>query len=100
MKTSYEYTITKILERVTLVTVDGATIEIPIVSNNFEPVFPEDATNEEKTQLRVEARTAFRQEVRKYLIDFFRGKDIEAAQVVTISPTIKTIEGTTQTITV
>ena len=100
MKTTYDYTIKTILERVTIVTVDGVDIEVPIISNNFEPVFEAGATNEEKTAIRQQARVDFRTKVREYLLAYFRGKDIEASQVVTISPTIKGIEGTVQTITV
>lgn len=100
MKTSYDYTIKTILERVTIVTIEGEDVEVPIISNDFEPNFPLGATTEEKTTIRQEARQSFRQAVREYLIAYLRGKEIEAAQVVSTSPTIKGIEGTTQTITI
>lgn len=99
MKTTYDYTIKTILEKVTIVTIDGKDIKIPIVSNDFEPVFTKE-TAEQKTAIRQEARVNFRTKVREYILAYMRGKDIEAAQVVAISPTIKSIEGTTQTITV
>jgi hypothetical protein len=94
MKTTYEMTVKTILERVTIVTVDGEDIEVPIVSDDYEPVFTTE-TNEGKTALRVEARVAFRKALRTYLIAYFQGKDIEKAKAVSISPTIKSIEGQT-----
>ena len=100
MKTTYDYTVKSILERVTIVTVDGEDIEVPIVSDNFEPVFEDGMTTDQKTELRVQARVDFRTALRAYMLDYFRGKDIEEAQVVKISPTIQSIEGQTFSIAV
>lgn len=89
-------TVKTILERTTIVTVDGVDIEVPIVSDKFEPVFEAKATAEEKTAIRTEARVTFRAALRQYLIAYFQGKEIEAqAKTVSISPTIKVIEGQT-----
>lgn len=99
MKTTYNYTVKKINERSTVCTLsaDGITpfdLEIPIVSDQYEPVFEAGATTEEKTAAKVQARINFRTDIRKYIIDYFIGKDIEEkAQLVTISPTIKAVEG-------
>lgn len=105
MKTTYTYVVKKIYERNTICTVsaDGIApfdIEVPIISNDFEPVFPAGATNEEKTAIRTQARIDFRTALRAYIIDYFRGKDTEAAQVVSISPTILAIEGQSFTLNV
>ncbi len=89
-------TVKTILEKVTIVTVDGVDIEVPIISDDYEPIFPVGATPEQKTASRNEARINFRTALRQYLIAYFQGKDIEAkAQAVSISPTIKGIEGQT-----
>ncbi len=104
MKTTYTYVIKTINERNTICTVsaEGVTafdLEVPIVSNNFEPVFTT-KTAEEKTAIRTQARIDFRTALRTYIIDYFRGKDVEAAQVVTVSPTLKAIEGQSFTLNV
>lgn len=93
-------TVKTILEKVTIVTVDGVDIEVPIVSDAFEPEFPGGATTEKKATLRTDARIAFRTALREYLIAYFQGKDIEAAQEVSISPTILAIQGQTFNFTV
>ena len=105
MKTTYTYVVKKINEQNTICTVsaDGIApfyLEVPIISNDFEPVFPHGATNEEKTAIRVQSRIDFRAALRTYIIDYFRGKDTEAAQVVSISPTILAIEGQSFTLNV
>lgn len=96
MKTTYNYTVKKINERSTVCTLsaDGITpfdLEVPIVSDNYEPVFTTE-TAEQKTEMRTQARIDFRTALRKYVLDYFAGKNVEA-KVVTISPTIKAIEG-------
>lgn len=97
MLTEYTYVIKKINEKNTICTVSAVGItafdlEVPIVSNDYEPDLST-GTPEEKTAARVQARTDFRQAVRKYILDYFAGKNREAAQVVSISPTILSIEG-------
>ncbi len=99
MKTTYNYTVKKINETNTICTLsaDGITpfdLEVPIVSDNYEHDLST-GTAEEKTTRRTEARIAFRAALRKYVLDYFAGKDIEAkaAQVVAVSPTIQAIEG-------
>lgn len=96
MKTTYNYTVKKINERSTICTLsaDGIApfdLEVPIVSDQYEPVFTTETT-EEKTAARVQARINFRTALRKYVLDYFAGKDIES-KVVTISPTILAVEG-------
>ena len=60
MKTTYDYTIKTVLEKVTIITVDAAEIEVPIVSNQFEPVLNATMTAEEKTAAKQEAKQAFK----------------------------------------
>jgi hypothetical protein len=106
MKTEYNYTVKKINERSTVCTVsaEGVTpfdIEVPIVSNDFEPVFAGSEKPEEKTAIRQEARTNFKESLRKYILDFLVGKELEEkAKEVTISPTLQAIEGQSFTINV
>ena len=106
MKTTYDYTIKKINERSTVCTIstEGVTpfdIEVPIISNDFEPVFVGTEKAEEKTAIRVEARTNFKESLRRYILDFLVGKELEEkAKVATISPTLQAIEGQSFTINV
>lgn len=99
MKTEYNYTIKKINERNTIcsVSAEGITafdLEVPIISNDYEPVFEASDTAERKTEIRQEARVNFRTAIRKYVLDYFAGKDVEAkAKAVTVSPTLLAIEG-------
>ena len=97
MLTEYTYVIKKINEKNTICTISAAGVtafdlEVPIVSNDYEPTFTTE-TNPEKAAIKADKRTEFRLAVRKYILDYFAGKDKEAAQVVSISPTILAIEG-------
>ena len=97
MKTTYDYTIKTILETKTIITVDTVDIEVPIISNNFEPVLDAGMTAQQKTDAKTSAKQSFKEAIQQYMIAYFKGKDTEA-QPISISPTLLTIQGQTFTL--
>ena len=98
MKATYDFTVKSVGETITVVTVDGKDINVPIISDRYEPELKPEMTTEQKNAIKDEARKQFKITLKGYLKDYFAG--IDAVTAPTISATIKNLETKTFTFTV
>lgn len=98
MKETYDFTVKSVGETVTVVTVDGKDINVPIIADLYEPELTPEMTAEQKSALKEEARKQFKIALKGYLKDYFAG--IDSVTAPTISATIKNLETKTFTFTV
>lgn len=91
MKTAYPYTIKTINEKNTIVTVDGADVEVPIVSGNYD-IDETNMTADEKLAARALGRQSFLVALKQYMADYLRGKDVQVAVAKSVPAWLKALE--------